>query len=169
MALEIAMDNEANSLSLSIQHRWRSPAARPRRTIIKISNFSAAIPMNINSSAASGQNEYHSLQFQEISVSAALGEAPRERAGTVREKSLSVEGTQNSSLLRNANEGLAFDLTPDQREILDQADRFGRKELYPLAERMDADEYWPEDAFPKIGEAGLFWRHSARAIWRPRF
>jgi isovaleryl-CoA dehydrogenase len=52
--------------------------------------------------------------------------------------------------------GLGFDLDSDQRMILDQADRFGRNELYPLSERMDADEWWPEDAFPKIGENGLF-------------
>lgn len=49
-----------------------------------------------------------------------------------------------------------FDLSADQRQILDQADRFARLELYPLAERMDAEEWWPEDAFPKIAEAGFF-------------
>jgi isovaleryl-CoA dehydrogenase len=30
------------------------------------------------------------------------------------------------------------------------------KELYGLSERMDAEEWWPEDAFPKIGDNGLF-------------
>ncbi len=69
---------------------------------------------------------------------------------------MSVEAPQDSSLLRNADESLAFDLTADQREILNQADRFGRQELYPLAPRMDAEEYWPEQAFPRIGEAGYF-------------
>ena len=54
------------------------------------------------------------------------------------------------------NRRLAFDLEDDQRAILDQADRFARNELYALSERMDADEWWPEDAFPKIGENGLF-------------
>lgn len=49
-----------------------------------------------------------------------------------------------------------FDLTHDQRLVLDQADRFARKELYPYCERMDAEEWWPDDAFPKIGDAGLF-------------
>ena len=44
----------------------------------------------------------------------------------------------------------AFDLNDDQRVILDQADRFARNELYGLSERMDADEWWPDDAFPKI-------------------
>jgi isovaleryl-CoA dehydrogenase len=50
----------------------------------------------------------------------------------------------------------AFDLNEEQRVILDQADRFARNELYGLSERMDADEWWPEDAFPKIGDNGLF-------------
>jgi isovaleryl-CoA dehydrogenase len=54
------------------------------------------------------------------------------------------------------NRRLAFDLEDDQRTILDQADRFARNELYALSERMDADEWWPEDAFAKIGENGLF-------------
>lgn len=49
-----------------------------------------------------------------------------------------------------------FELDAEQREILNQADRFGKNELFPLAERMDAEEWWPEDAFPKIGEAGFF-------------
>jgi len=49
-----------------------------------------------------------------------------------------------------------FDLSADQRQILDQADRFARQELYPLAERMDAEEWWPEEAFAKIAAAGFF-------------
>ena len=54
------------------------------------------------------------------------------------------------------NQISAFDLNADQRLILDQADRFARKELYPLSERMDAEEWWPADTFPKIGDNGLF-------------
>ena len=54
------------------------------------------------------------------------------------------------------NRHSAYDLDPDQRMMLDQADRFARKELYGLSARMDAEEWWPEDAFPKIGEQGLF-------------
>lgn len=50
----------------------------------------------------------------------------------------------------------AFDLDAEQAMILDNADRFARSELYPLSERMDNEEWWPEAAFPKIGEAGLF-------------
>ena len=58
--------------------------------------------------------------------------------------------------IRNAPTVASFDLDETQAAILDQADRFARKELYPLAARMDAEEWWPEEAFPKIGDAGLF-------------
>ena len=50
----------------------------------------------------------------------------------------------------------AFDLDPEHAMILDNADRFARSELYPLAARMDNEEWWPDEAFPKIGDAGLF-------------
>jgi isovaleryl-CoA dehydrogenase len=50
----------------------------------------------------------------------------------------------------------AFELDPDQELILDQADRFARNALYPLAPRMDADEWWPEGAFAEIGAQGFF-------------
>lgn len=47
-------------------------------------------------------------------------------------------------------------LSPEQETILEQADRFARNELYPLAARMDEEEWWPADIFPRIGETGLF-------------
>lgn len=47
-----------------------------------------------------------------------------------------------------------FDLTSDQQTVLDQADRFSFNELYPLAEKMDNEEWWPDLAFPKLGEVG---------------
>jgi isovaleryl-CoA dehydrogenase len=47
-------------------------------------------------------------------------------------------------------------LSHDEMEILAQADRFGQNELYPLAQRMDDEEWWPADIFPKIGETGYF-------------
>ncbi|KIF66047.1 isovaleryl-CoA dehydrogenase [Streptomyces sp. AcH 505] len=50
----------------------------------------------------------------------------------------------------------AFGLNEEQRAILDQADRFARNELYPLAQRMDHEEWWPQDAFPRIGDNGFF-------------
>ena len=50
----------------------------------------------------------------------------------------------------------AFALNADQQAMLDEADRFARNELYPLAERMDNEEWWPEDIFSTIGEMGYF-------------
>ncbi len=47
-------------------------------------------------------------------------------------------------------------LSSDEQQILDEADRFARQELYPLSARMDADEWWPAEAFPKIGATGYF-------------
>lgn len=47
-------------------------------------------------------------------------------------------------------------LSPDEIEILANADRFGQAELYPLAQRMDDEEWWPADIFPKIGATGYF-------------
>jgi isovaleryl-CoA dehydrogenase len=49
----------------------------------------------------------------------------------------------------------AFGLTPEQEETLALADRFGRAELAPLARKMDDEEWWPPEVFPKLGRAGL--------------
>ncbi|MBI2835115.1 MAG: acyl-CoA dehydrogenase family protein [Acidobacteria bacterium] len=38
--------------------------------------------------------------------------------------------------------------------MLKETDRFARGELYPLAARMDHDEWWPEHLFPQLGAAG---------------
>jgi isovaleryl-CoA dehydrogenase len=46
-------------------------------------------------------------------------------------------------------------LSADESEILAQADRFAQNELYPLAQRMDDEEWWPEDAFAKFAEIGF--------------
>lgn len=48
-----------------------------------------------------------------------------------------------------------FDLNSEQREVLNQADRYGRSELYALSARMDNEEWWPADGFRGIGEAGF--------------
>lgn len=48
-----------------------------------------------------------------------------------------------------------FGLNEEQKAILDAADQFGKKELYPLAEKMDNEEWWPEGIFKKMGEAGF--------------
>lgn len=47
-------------------------------------------------------------------------------------------------------------LSNDEAEILFQADRFAQAELYPLAQKMDDEEWWPDAIFPKIGETGFF-------------
>lgn len=48
----------------------------------------------------------------------------------------------------------SYELSADQREIRDQAQKFFMAELYPHQQRMDDDEWWPEDTFPKLGEMG---------------
>jgi isovaleryl-CoA dehydrogenase len=48
-----------------------------------------------------------------------------------------------------------FALTDDQQALFDEADRFGRNELLPLARRMDDEEWWPDDLWPKLGAGGL--------------
>lgn len=65
------------------------------------------------------------------------------------------EDGMNDMAGRNDEPNL-FDLDADHRMILDNADRFARNELYGLAERMDNEEWWPQEAFAKIGENGLF-------------
>jgi alkylation response protein AidB-like acyl-CoA dehydrogenase len=50
---------------------------------------------------------------------------------------------------------VSWNLDASQREILDAADKFARRELYPLANRMDAEEWWPPDVMPKIAAAGF--------------
>jgi isovaleryl-CoA dehydrogenase len=47
-------------------------------------------------------------------------------------------------------------LSTDEMEILATADRFAQAELYPLAQRMDDEEWWPAEIFPKIGATGYF-------------
>ena len=51
--------------------------------------------------------------------------------------------------------GSQFVLSEDQQTYLDVADRFGKEVLWPWSERMDKDEWWPEEAFPKLGETGF--------------
>jgi isovaleryl-CoA dehydrogenase len=86
----------------------------------------------------------HSLSPQELG-DARRRRAEREEGSVLREASAIGDNTRS-----------VYDLDPDQQMILDQADRFARKELYGLSARMDAEEWWPEEAFPKIGEQGLF-------------
>jgi isovaleryl-CoA dehydrogenase len=49
----------------------------------------------------------------------------------------------------------AFGLTADRAALLEHADRWARERLYPLAPRMDAEEWWPADVFPELGRLGF--------------
>ncbi len=48
-----------------------------------------------------------------------------------------------------------FDLTTDQRQLFEHADRIGKEKLLPLAKRMDNEEWWPEDLFAELGSLGF--------------
>ena len=48
-----------------------------------------------------------------------------------------------------------FELSEEHQGLLDHADRIARDMLYPLSERMDNEEWWPSELFPKLGELGL--------------
>lgn len=50
---------------------------------------------------------------------------------------------------------LGFDLGEEHKQILANADRFAQKELYSVAPKMDAEEWWPPGAFKAMGAAGL--------------
>jgi isovaleryl-CoA dehydrogenase len=54
----------------------------------------------------------------------------------------------------SAATSIQFELTAEQRAVLEAADRYAREELYPLARRMDEEEWWPADAFAALGEQG---------------
>ena len=48
-----------------------------------------------------------------------------------------------------------FNLNEEQEAILEAADQLGKKELYPLYEKMDNEEWWPTGIFKKMASAGL--------------
>jgi isovaleryl-CoA dehydrogenase len=48
----------------------------------------------------------------------------------------------------------AFDLSAEQQATLDAVADYARRELFPLAARMDAEEWWPAEAFAALGGAG---------------
>src|SRR5260370_11640547 len=48
-----------------------------------------------------------------------------------------------------------FSLTLAQREILDLASDFARKELGPLQQRMDNEEWWPDHVMPALARMGF--------------
>ena len=47
-------------------------------------------------------------------------------------------------------------LSQDEQTTLDQADRFAREQMHPLAQKMDDEEWWPEHAFATMGDTGYF-------------
>lgn len=62
-----------------------------------------------------------------------------------------------SATLTPANAAQVFSgLSDDELEVLTQADRFAKAELYPLAKRMDDEEWWPPDIFRVMGQTGYF-------------
>jgi isovaleryl-CoA dehydrogenase len=46
------------------------------------------------------------------------------------------------------------ELSVDERQMLEETERFACGQLYPLAARMDTEEWWPDDLFPQLGAAG---------------
>jgi len=59
-----------------------------------------------------------------------------------------------------ANEGRnspysAFDLSPEQQQVLDIASDFSREQLLPLQQRMDDEEWWPPQAMPALAKMGF--------------
>ncbi|WP_439620371.1 acyl-CoA dehydrogenase family protein [Hyphomonas sp.] len=51
--------------------------------------------------------------------------------------------------------GWSSRLGPDHQAILDQADKYARSELHSLADRMDAEEWWPETFMPGLSRIGF--------------
>jgi isovaleryl-CoA dehydrogenase len=62
----------------------------------------------------------------------------------------------DSSVIARPAARIFSGLSDDETEVLAQADRFARAELHPLAQRMDDEEWWPPEAFAKIGANGYF-------------
>ncbi|HEY2561292.1 MAG TPA: acyl-CoA dehydrogenase family protein [Caldimonas sp.] len=69
--------------------------------------------------------------------------------------SSSIDGPTAHAAVRSAAQ-IFSGLSDDETELLGQADRFARAELYPLSQRMDDEEWWPAEAFAKIGANGYF-------------
>ena len=48
-----------------------------------------------------------------------------------------------------------LDLSPDEVELQSTVRRFVRKEVGPIADRMDREDYFPRDVFARFGDQGL--------------
>ena len=64
--------------------------------------------------------------------------------------------TASRASMSDGDRAPMFALDEQQQAILNQADRFAQRELYPLSERMDREEWWPDEAFRTIGANGFF-------------
>jgi isovaleryl-CoA dehydrogenase len=50
---------------------------------------------------------------------------------------------------------MELELTDEERELKEAARRFTRKEIAPVADRMDREDYFPRDVFRHLGEQGF--------------
>lgn len=48
-----------------------------------------------------------------------------------------------------------FSITDEQQSLMDHADKFARERLYPLASKMDDEEYWPPEIMAELAELGF--------------
>ena len=48
-----------------------------------------------------------------------------------------------------------FELSGEERDLQEAAHRFTRKEVAPVAERMDREDHFPRNVFAKLGEQGF--------------
>jgi isovaleryl-CoA dehydrogenase len=48
-----------------------------------------------------------------------------------------------------------FALVPEQQEVLDTVSAFARETFWPLQQRMDDEEWWPESVMPALAGMGL--------------
>ncbi|MGE0579775.1 acyl-CoA dehydrogenase family protein, partial [Reyranella sp.] len=48
-----------------------------------------------------------------------------------------------------------FRLSPEQEEILEQADRFAEEAFFPLQQKMDDEEWWPPQTMPDLARMGF--------------
>ena len=58
-----------------------------------------------------------------------------------------------TNLIRNASDA-AYEITAEQAEIRDAAKKFFMNEIYPLQQRMDDEDWWPESVMPALGKMG---------------
>ena len=50
---------------------------------------------------------------------------------------------------------MELSLSPEERDLREAARRFAQKEIAPVAERMDREDYFPRDVFAHLGDQGF--------------